>query len=245
MKTYLILGASSDVGMAYLKHLEVTAESGSSVFAHYHQMSPVFQDLIQSIKNLKIVPIQADLSLHEETCRLIQQVQRNCESPTHILHLPAGKFEYMRLKQFDIEKARHEMNIQVFSLAEILKVFLPLMAKKNYGKVVVMLTAYTVGKPPKFMVDYLISKHALLGLMKAAATEYEDKGLNINGLSPSMIETKFLDNIDRRIVELAASETPLKRNISKEEVIEAIDFLMSDQNGYMNGVNLNFTGGEI
>ena len=138
---------------------------------------------------------------------------------------------------------RSEMEIQLFSLAEVFKAFLPIMAKKRYGKVVVMLTAYSLGIPPRFIADYIICKYALLGLMKAAAAEYCDKGLCINGISPSMIETKFLDGIDNRIVEMSAADSPLKRNICIDEVIAAIEFLMSDENSYMCGTNMNLTGG--
>lgn len=36
----------------------------------------------------------------------------------------------------------------------------------------------------------------------------------------------------------------LKRNVKVEETVEAIRFLLSDSMGYMNGVNLNLTGGD-
>jgi 3-oxoacyl-[acyl-carrier protein] reductase len=149
----------------------------------------------------------------------------------------------MRLKQFDSVLVREEMETQLFSLAQSFKAFLPAMAKRKYGKVVVMLTAYTIGIPPKFVADYIICKYALLGLMKAAAAEYCDKGLCINGISPSMIETKFLDGIDRRIIEMSAADSPLKRNLTIEEVITGIEFLMSDENSYMCGTNMNLSGG--
>ena len=79
--------------------------------------------------------------------------------------------------------------------------------------------------------------------MKAAAAEYCDKGLCINGISPSMIETKFLDNIDSQIVEMSADESSLKRNVIIDEVVTAIEFLMSDENSYMCGTIMNLSGG--
>ena len=94
-------------------------------------------------------------------------------------------------------------------------------------------------------MQYSIVKHALLGMMKSLAVEYGDKNVNINGLSPNMVETKFLDNIDSRIVEMAALNTIRKRNISISGVVDAIDFLLSDRSDYINGVNLNLTDGNI
>lgn len=60
-----------------------------------------------------------------------------------------------------------------------------------------------------------------------------------------MVETKFLDNIDSRIVEMTALNTVRKRNISIAGVVDAIDFLLSDKSDYINGVNLNLTDGNI
>lgn len=244
MKTILVLGASSDVGMAYIKRLQsIHKPDEAQIIAHYRTMSPKLEELIESSKNVPIEAMQADLLIPDAVSRLTEQIQAKYTAPTHILHLVAGKFRHMRLRQFDSSIVSDEMQTQVLSLGAIFKAFLPIMAKSRYGKVVVMLTAYTIGVPPKFVTDYIVCKYALLGLMKAAAAEYCDKGLCINGISPSMIETKFLDDIDNRIVEMSAAESPLKRNMNVAEVIAAIEFLMSDENSYMCGTNLNLSGG--
>lgn len=244
MKTILILGASSDIGMAYIAELESTHdEEEVQVIAHYRTMTPKFKALADSVKKISLSTIQADLAVPKDVGSLIREVSERHPSPTHLLHLAAGKFQYTRLRQFDADAVRAEMEAQVFSFAEVLKAFAPLMAKNHYGKIVVMLTSCTIGAPPKFLVEYVTCKYALLGLMKAAAVEYRDKGLCINGISPSMVETKFLDSIDKRIVDMTATESPLKRNININEIIAAIIFLMSDDNSYMCGVNLNLSAG--
>jgi 3-oxoacyl-[acyl-carrier protein] reductase len=244
MKTILVLGASSDMGMGYIENLETTHKAGEvQVIAHYRTMSEKLNELIVSAKNVSIEAAQADLQAPKDIERLIDVISAKYAAPTHIIHLAAGRFRHMRIRQFDSEAIRAEMQVQVYSLGEILKAFLPAMAKKRYGKVVIMLTAYTAGIPPKFVADYAICKYALLGLMKAAAAEYSEKGVCINAVSPSMVETKFLDDIDSRIVELAATGNPMKRNASIAEVVSAINFLMADENSYMCGVNLNVSGG--
>ena len=244
MNTILVLGASSDIGMAYIRRLNAISQPGEAkVIAHYRTMSPQLEELITSSGNIPIDTMQADLRLADQVGHLIRQIAEKYTAPTHILHLAAGKFRHMRLRQFDSEIVRNEMEIQVISLGEIFKAFLPVMAKKRYGKVVVMLTAYTLGVSPRFVTDYAICKYALLGLMKAAAAEYCDKGLCINGLSPSMVGTKFLDAIDEKIIAMSANDSPLKRNMDISEVVSAIEFLMDDDNSYMCGTNLNLSGG--
>lgn len=244
MKTFLILGASSDVGMAYMERLASRYKPDEArIIAHYRAMSPKLEEMLHPAGQAPIDAMQADLLYPEQVAGLIGQIKEKYTAPTHILHLAAGKFRHMRLRDFDSSLISDEMQIQVLSLGEIFKAFLPVMAKNRYGKVAVMLTAYTIGVPPKFMTDYIVCKYALLGLMKAAAAEYCDKGLCINGISPAMMETKFLEQIDPRIVEMTAAETPLKRNMYIAEVLGAIDFLLSDENAYMCGATLNLSGG--
>ncbi|MCL2365876.1 MAG: SDR family oxidoreductase [Oscillospiraceae bacterium] len=246
MKSILILGASSDIAMGYIKHLEKSHSVGEArVIAHYRTTSPAFEELVACAKNVPIEIIQADLSLQKEVETLISAVREYCTAPTHIVHLAAGRFHHMRFRALDSEIIRTEMEIQVYSFAEILKTFLPVMAKARYGRIAVMLSAYTCGIPPRFVTDYAVCKYALLGLIKAVAAEYCDKGICINGLSPSMVETKFLGGIDSRIVEMSAESSPLKRNMKISEVVAAIEFLLSDENAYMCGTNLNLSGGEV
>ena len=245
MKIILILGASSDIGMDYIQQVEKTHNVGESqIIAHYRTMSPKLESLISVAKNAPIKAIHADLRKAGDVESLISSIKDEYTAPTHILHLTASRFRYMRIRQFDSGRIKEEMETQVYSFAEVLKAFLPNMAEKRYGRIAVMLTAYTFGIPPKFVTDYIICKYALLGLIKAAAAEYCDKGICINGLSPSMIETKFLDEIDSRVIEMSAESNPLKRNMNTSEILAAIEFLLSDENSYMCGTNLNLSGGE-
>jgi len=53
-------------------------------------------------------------------------------------------------------------------------------------------------------------EYAMLGLVKSLTSEYSDKNIQINSISPSMCETKFLDNINENLVELSAIIIHLK-----------------------------------
>lgn len=245
-KVYLILGASSDVGMAYIEKLINSSEGGNiNIIAVYRTMSERFAKILESgNETVNLLAIQADLSMPDDVEKLIETINDEELVPTHILHLAAGKFEYMKVKSWNSSKVAEDMQISFFAFARICKEYLPLMAKAKYGKVVVMLTAYVLGKPPKFMSDYLACKGALLGYMKGIAAEYADKGININAVSPNMMETKFLEGLDERIVAMTAESSSKKRNIEVGEVVNAVNWLMSDEASYANGMNLNLSGGD-
>jgi len=243
MNEYIITGASSDIGQALLKEMD-KRQLKVTVIGQCFSNTKVLEKMSQELQYVNLLPSQCDLSNSDDANVWIEGLKDANIFPNHIIHLAACRFEYMRLKQFDWEKTSKELTIQVNSLAQLFKAFLPTMAKEKSGKVVAMLTAYTIGVPPKYMSDYIISKYALLALIKCAASEYAGKGISINAISPNMIETKFLSNLDERVIEMSANESSMKRNIGINEVIDNIMYLLSDASDYMNGVNLNLSGGD-
>jgi 3-oxoacyl-[acyl-carrier protein] reductase len=122
--------------------------------------------------------------------------------------------------------------------------FLPAMAKQRAGKVVFMLSSNTVLQPaPKYSAAYMSAKYALLGLMKALSAEYADKGVAVNAVSPSMIDTKFLADVPELIVRRNAEESPLGRNLVTADVAPVFDFLLSDGADCITGQNIAVTAG--
>lgn len=246
-KVYLIIGASSDIGTSYIKSLDaqlVRELKSATVIAHYAKNETQLVELQEQLSAVELYMLQADLSKDEDIQKLIESIKEICVCPDFILHMPASKLKYNRLKQISWDNVKRDMEIQVHSLAEVGKAFLPLMSKRGNGKVAVMLTSCTLGMPPKFMSEYVVVKYALLGLMKSMAAEYADKGIHINGISPNMVETKFLEGIDEKIIAINRENCAMKRNVSVEEVVKAIQFLLSEGSDYMNGVNLNLSGGD-
>lgn len=244
---YLIMGASSEVGLAFLRLLEEQAAKGQlpekiEVAVHYCSSDQELRALEAEAKHLSFSYLPCDLSDENQVEELVKQL-REREVPQGFLYLPAGRMKYEKLKKMDVARLDQDYRIQVRALAVIAKEVLPAMAKAKFGKTAVMLSECTLGMPPKFMAEYVTVKYAALGLMKALSLEYADKNVNVNGLSPAMMETKFLADIDERFVEMNAQESVKKRNATVEEAAQALAFLMSKGSDYMNGVNLNLSGG--
>lgn len=248
MDTYLcvVTGASSDIGCAWLKRLSDRSADGRcwNIVGQYRTNNPTFEALVaKDTDSFNLIPFRANLEKQCDRVKFIEYV-RSFGTPTHILHLAARPLEYMRIKDFDCNKVQTEMEIQFFSIAEILSAFLGPMEKNKFGRIVSVVSSVTLGIPPAYMSDYTAIKYAVLGFMRSAANEYRGKGICINCISPAMVKTKFLSNLDSRIPEIAASSSPLGRNITKEEVAGAIDYLFSEDASCVNGVNLNLSGGE-
>ena len=243
-ETFLLIGASSDLALEFLEELfSKDSQSKYKIYATYYSDSTQ----LEAIKNSHLYNffeiVKCDLSDYNDLNNLRSIIESNDDYPDYIIHFAAAKFEYMRIRDFDWEKVKHDLDIQVGSLDYICKWFLPEMKKKHYGRVIAIATEYTLGVPPKFLSNYIVSKYALVGIVKALASEYSGSGITFNAISPGMMETKFLDNIDERTAEINAKNSAMKRNISLKEVTGAVFYLLSDSASYVNGINMNLSGG--
>ena len=243
-KKYFIIGASSDIACEYLKKIGEKNEK-CTVIALFYGDKTRLENISNTLENVTVDFVECNLLDMNQVQNAVEYIKNKYIAPTHILHMAARKFEYVKFSKFNWEDVMQDLEIQVHSFAEFMKAFLPDMSKNKYGKVVVMLSSVTKGLPPKYLSEYTICKYALMGLINSLVAEYKDKGINIKSISPTMVDTSFLEKIDNRIIELNAMNSGMKRNVKPEEVASVIDFLMDDKTEYINGLNMGITGGDI
>jgi 3-oxoacyl-[acyl-carrier protein] reductase len=135
------------------------------------------------------------------------------------------------------------MQVQVESAILLLQRFLPKMAKLAGARMIFMVSSYTHGMPPKYTSMYTIVKYAQLGLMRSLAAEYAGTELRVNAVSPSMIETQFLQELPEVAVQMSAAANPQLRNATTADVLGAIELLLSPGAAYMTGIDIPITGG--
>ncbi len=237
----LVCGASSDLGQRLIRRL---AREHTTILAHYAHSSAELDQIARALP-CRVVPLRADFSSLEETQQFIRAIQADFGCPTKVAHFSAPKYSLQRFKQTPWEAFQANIDIQLRSMVCILRAFLPEMAKAQRGKVLVVLSSVTLGTPPKGASAYVATKYALLGLMRALASEYADRRININAISPSMVDTKFLSAIPSQLVELSKEQHPRRQLASPDDVVAAAAFLLSDESSYITGANLPITGGEI
>lgn len=91
---------------------------------------------------------------------------------------------------------------------------------------------------------YSASKAGVIGLTKALARELTPRGIRINCVAPSMIDTDiFGDKVTEEHKANAAKESMFGRMGQPEDVVKCILFLLSDESGYLTGVTLDVNGG--
>lgn len=136
-----------------------------------------------------------------------------------------------------------------------LRAFLPGMLDRRRGRVVnVASTAGLAGD--RYIAAYAASKHALVGLTRAAAAESAARGVTVNAVCPGYVATTMTEASVARITEVTGrrvddvvqalrERNPQGRLIDPQEVAAAVRYLCSDAARGINGVALVLDGGEL
>jgi NAD(P)-dependent dehydrogenase (short-subunit alcohol dehydrogenase family) len=92
---------------------------------------------------------------------------------------------------------------------------------------------------------YGASKHAIIGLTKAAALEVARSNIRVNAIAPGAVNTDFLSRtLSGHVpIPVVAEHTPLGRIAEPEEIAAAILWLSSDAASYVTGHTLIADGG--
>jgi NAD(P)-dependent dehydrogenase (short-subunit alcohol dehydrogenase family) len=119
-------------------------------------------------------------------------------------------------------------------------------AMKERGKGSIVITGSLASERGMAMnVAYVMSKHAMLGLARAAALEGAAHGIRVNCLVPGFIDTPLMDGIPPDQLDHLAGNVPQNRMGSSEETANVAAFLLSDEASHVTGQSWAVDGGVL
>lgn len=111
--------------------------------------------------------------------------------------------------------------------------------QKSGGSIINIASVFgTVGK--KMNSAYVAAKHGVIGLTKASALEYADKGIRINSISPGYTLTSLIGN-----EQYFRKLHPIGRLADPKEIAELALWLTSDKASFITGSNYDIDGGYL
>jgi len=116
------------------------------------------------------------------------------------------------------------------------------MLKQKAGRIIAI--SSVVGQSGNAgQANYAASKAGLIGFAKALAREVASRTITVNVVAPGMIETEMTRVIAEKAQVDWASQIPLGRLGTVDEVAAAVSFLASDEASYITGHVLAVNGG--
>lgn len=244
-KVVLITGATSGIG-------EVTARAFAMEGAIVHfcgRREALGEQVAQSIRDAggkatyqrADVRVDGDVKAFVDTC--VREYRR-----VDIAFNNAGVFlTPAPLHEISLETYQDLMLTNTTGVFLGMKYEIPYMRQQGGGIIVNMSSvAGHVGFANTS--SYNASKHAVMGLTKAAAIENADYNIRINSISPLAVDTPMLRQSFRDqglTYEQATPTMVTKRIMTSEEMARAVMFLSSDEATSVTGMDLDVTGGHL
>tara|TARA_B110000238_G_scaffold88910_1_gene97653 strand:- start:3447 stop:4109 length:663 start_codon:yes stop_codon:yes gene_type:complete len=211
----LLVGASSDIAI------------------EFYNIHNVNYNIIRLSSNPDFSDIQ-DFNVQDENSFIDE------DNIDGIIYFP-GSINLKPFKRLKIENFREDFEINVVGLLKILKFYESRLSEKS-SLVFISTVAANLGMP--FHSSVSVSKSAIEGLTKSLAAEWAPK-VRVNCIAPSLVETKlakrFFRTEDQK--EMMNQKHPLKRTGLPEDIVNALDFLISNKSSWISGQILNVDGG--
>lgn len=197
--------------------------------------------------------VVADVTDAAAMDRAVAEVERAL-GPIDILVPNAGVAPSRALAATDDETWERTMAINVTAPFRLTRSLLPKMAARGWGRIIYVasnagLTGYA------FTSAYCASKHAIVGLMRAAAIEHAWSGVTINAVCPGFVDTEMASRAVQNIVDKTRRShddarkaledlSPQRRLMTSEEVAHVVAMLASEKARGIHGQAIALDGGQ-
>lgn len=153
----------------------------------------------------------------------------------------------------DIGRARRIVDVNVLGVLACMRHQIPAMLERGGGAIVNNASALADSVIPNAPA-YVASKHAVVGLTRAAAVEYGSRGIRVNAISPGITETELTmenggplagaDDAAREAARrMAISHHPIGRLGTPRDMADAVLWLLGPTSSFVLGHALAVDGG--
>ena len=145
----------------------------------------------------------------------------------------------IRMKQEEWDEI---INTNLTSVFKMSKAVLRGMMKKKAGRII-SITSVVGSMGNNGQVNYAAAKAGIMGFTKSLAREVGSRGITVNTIAPGFIQTDMTDKLPDEQKEVLASQIPMARLGSVEEIAQAVLFLAGDGGSYITAQTLHVNGG--
>ncbi|MEN3353659.1 MAG: 3-hydroxybutyrate dehydrogenase [Betaproteobacteria bacterium] len=250
-KTALVTGSTGGIGEAFARAF---AEAGCNVVINGFGEAQAIEKLRASLERTggKVIHHPADIGKADQVAAMIREAQTRFGG-IDILVNNAVTRHYAPIEEFPVDKWELALAVNLSAAFHTIRLALPYMKQRNWGRIINMASIHATSVV-RDRVDYVTTKHAIVGITRAVALETAQTGVTCNAISPGWVLTPHAERqIARKMEdkdcsreeamhELLEVRQPSRRPVLPSDVAALGIFLCSDAAASITGASLPIDG---
>ncbi|TVP86159.1 MAG: SDR family oxidoreductase [Alkalicoccus sp.] len=236
-KTALITGAGSGIGR------EVAHKFGKEGAAVVCADIKGFEETAKEITDAggKAIGVELDVSKLDSWKQAVDHTMKEFGALDALANI-AGIPEAVDIVDLEEEAFDKMMNVNLKGVFFGMKTVLPHFVEKGAGKIVnIASLAAHVGLTN--LPSYSASKGGVVSMSRQVAMDYAGRNIQINAVSPGIIETPILANISPEMRKQFTDATPANRLGRPDEIASMVLFLCTNEADFITGQAMIVDGG--
>uniref|UniRef100_A0A3B4XLV0 D-arabinitol 2-dehydrogenase [ribulose-forming] n=1 Tax=Seriola lalandi dorsalis TaxID=1841481 RepID=A0A3B4XLV0_SERLL len=242
-KVAYVTGAGQGIGRAFAHALGEAGAKVAVVDLDKVKAEAVSKEL--SLKGINAVSITADISKSDDVQKMIDSIVSKWGA-IHIGCNNAGVNMNSASEDTSLEEWDQTFNVNLRGTFMCCQAAGRVMLKQGYGKIINTASMASLIVPhPQKQLSYNTSKAGVVKLTQTLGTEWIDRGVRVNCISPGIVDTPLIHSESLRpLVQRWLSDIPAGRLAQVTDLQAAVVYLASDASDYMTGHNLVIEGGQ-
>ncbi|XP_042614674.1 uncharacterized protein LOC109087613 isoform X2 [Cyprinus carpio] len=242
-KVAYVTGAGQGIGRAFAHALGEAGAKVAIIDMDKGKAENVAHEL--TLKGISSMAVAANISKPEDVQKMIDDIVSKWGT-IHIACNNAGINKNSASEDTSLEEWDQTFNINLRGTFMCCQAAGRVMLKQGYGKIINTASMASLIVPhPQKQLSYNTSKAGVVKLTQTLGTEWIDRGVRVNCISPGIVDTPLIHSESLEpLVQHWLSDIPAGRLAQVTDLQAAVVYLASDASDYMTGHNLVIEGGQ-
>jgi len=239
----IITGAGQGIGRSYAQHFAEAGAIPVIVDVNFDSAKAVEKEIKETGGDC--LAVAADISNEEQVAALVDQTLETY-GRIDILLNNAALFSSLTARpvlEIPLDEWRSVMEVNITGQFICARAVLPHMIERKWGRII-NISSGTVTMGLSWLLHYVTSKAAVIGMTRSLAREVGEHGVTVNVILPGSTQTEIersttTPEVRQKIVDMQC----IKRTETPDDLARVALFLASDDSGFVTGQSIAVDGG--